>query len=266
MQVTNFNFNWKLLGLVAVLLAQVTCAPAQSNQNVVKKVFNADSGTQVSSNLPNSGFGQHFLQATVAQSGGTCNTQTVVTLQGSTDGTTYFNVTQPMYLSYAGNIFTKNVFANGVYPFLRVRASSSQAFCKYTVYYIGSVNPISNPQATLNTSNYTTTTITALASVAGTVSTIEINPTLDSQYVVYGAVVTNMDSADAATFQIVGCIAGPTYSGGGPTIRVLPNAASVVLPTSITPYLVSATGYNLCVLGLAAADSSAVLTVTYRLE
>lgn len=260
------NFNWKLLGLVAALLAQASCATAQSNQNVVKKVFNLASGTQVSSNLPNSGFGQHFLQAKVDQDGGTCNTQTVITLQGSTDGVTFFNVTQPMYLNYAGGITTKNVFANGVFPFLRVRASSAQIFCKFTVYYIGSVNPISNPQATLNTNNYTTTTVTAPASVAGTVTIVEINPTSDSPYVVYGATVTNMDSADAATFQIVGCIAGPTYSGGGPTIRVLPNAASVVLPTSITPYLVSATGYNLCVLGLAAADSSAVLTITYRLE
>ena len=259
------KFNFKLLGLVAVLLAQTSCANGQ-NQNVVKKVFSAESGSQVSANLPNSGFGQHFLKATVTEFGGVCNTQTVISLQGSTDGTSYFNVAQPMYLSYSGSVFTKNVFANGVFPFLRVRASSAQAFCKYTVYYIGSVNPISNPQATLNTNNYVTTTVTAPASVAGTVTTVEINPTSESPYVVYGAVVTNMDSADAATFQIVGCMAGPIYSGGGPTIRVLPNAASVVLPTSITPYLITSTGYNLCVLGLAAADSSAVLTITYRLE
>lgn len=266
MRTANFNFNFKLIGLAAVLLAQVSCATAQSNQNVVKKVFSLSSGTQNSANLPNSGFGQHFLQATVSEAGGTCNAQTVATLQASTDGTNYFTAATPIYLNYAGNILTKGVYANGVFPFLRVQMVSAQAFCKYTVYYIGSVNPISNPQSTLNTSNYATTTITAPASVGGTVSTLATNPTSDSRYVVYGSVATNLDSADHATFQIIGCLAGPTYSGGGPTLRALANGDSSILPASITPYLVSAVGYNLCVLGLAAADSSAAITVTYRLE
>lgn len=259
------NFNWKLLGLVAALLAQASCATAQ-NQNVVKKVFALSSGTQNSSNLPNSGFGQHFLQATVSESGGTCNTSTVATLQGSTDGTTYFGIAQPIALNYAGGILTGNVFTNGVYPFIRVAMVSTQAACKYVVYYIGSVNPISNPQATLNTSNYATIGATATADVGGLWTTIATNPTTAGKYVVYGAAFTNQDSADAGTFQIMTGNCSSTTTASGPLIRVVASQASVILPTSIVPYFTGFAGSNLCIQGVSAAASSAYITLTYRLE
>lgn len=265
----NRRVLWVWVWVVGLLLAVQTHCSGQSNQNVVKRVFNAASGTQNSGYLPNSGYGQHYFRATVAEDGGTCNTSSTFVLQASTDGVVFFPISTTVQLLYVSPLRREgSAFANGVYPFLRVAVTSNLAFCKYTVWYIGSLSPISNPQATLNAPNYVTEQFSINnGGGAGYVLNSLLGAVTSARYVIYGATLTNTHATNFADVNIVSCTMPSTIEATGPNLRAQANTNSIIAPAAITPIFIGTVGNSLCAqTGNATGGTTAVLSLTYRLE
>ena len=263
--------TWGVLVLL-LLLAQTNCNGQQGNQNAVKRVFNAASGTQNSSYLPNSGFSQHFIRGTVTESGGTCNDVVYITLQGSSDGSSFFAIAPTLQLVYATTTArVANSSGTGVYPFTRLAVTSPNAACKYTVWYTGSVLPAASPQSTVNSDgNYLIYTGTLNLAAPGDATFEVYPPTVTSgRYVVYGYTFVSNHATNSALvyFFSDNADACASVTKTGPYLKVFPNLNTIISPPSLVPAFIGAPGKALCAnINNSTGATSALYSVVFRVE
>lgn len=260
---------WLRLNLALLALSVIGCA--QNTSIIRQPIVNATATANYS--IGNIGQVQHFVFATVTQSGGTCNTGTTFYLQGSTDNATWNAIAPPVSLTYTGGITQGSMNASGLYPYLRLRVSYGGVVpaCVVNAWYVGTVIPFSNPQAILNTSNYLTQTLSVPVTAGLTSFTALTNqaPGTTAKPVIYGVVAGVSDAANAYSLVIQGMDSTCTTPSGfrltlyfaGTSVR------NTVLATSIVPYAIGNASTYICIGAQSAAGvTTPEVTVTYRYE
>ena len=257
---------------LAILIAWPALAQAPSS-SVIRKLVTNGTTSGATYTVPNIGQVQHQVIGSLTLNPGVCLLPVYLQLQGSGDGTNYFNIAPIITLDPAYTATSNvNTFGTGLFPNLRLKVTGASSVCVVNVWYIGTTTAFSNPQSVMNASNYTASSGTAAASVGGTTG-VKITPPVTSaglQPIIYGLMVYQSDTTNVYEYTIqsadsVGCtdpqgskISFKVGSAGGP---------NYVLPTSTVPYLIGGVGKGVCVTGTSAAGTNpATFTFISRYE
>lgn len=255
---------------VASFFLLLTCLPlaAQRSDTVSFRLFTNSLAAGGSGLIRNIGQSQHLFFVQASDSGGTCTLTASgfdFFIEGSLDGTTYIPIsTRTILMSTGSPSSTKQGygFANGAFPFLRARYTAHPLNCRIDAWYSGTIPTTAYPQLPkAQSAGY----FSSLARVSSAGSTIHLVNLSTGRIVVYGLALYNAAATanDVAIEARDGTCTGPV-SGVVLDVPGLPARQSVVLPTGIVPWFISAEGASLCLtLGSATLVNS---TIIYRIE
>lgn len=256
--------------LLIGLLVSAACWGQSTGQNVVTVLFNStncsgftststsqtitNNTTFTSSAVQNIGQSSHTVIANVT--GVTLPYQTVITLNGSSDGTNWIAIGNTRNTSIASTTATSQGFGYQAYPYVRAVVAvslGSNTSATVSIAYVGTSTPSKNLIEQVNNNNGSSALQTASNSYAVGGSNLllgSLGGSSTSPIVVYGAILT---IPSTLTTLAIGCgssrIAPAIITIGqsmGDTVMVLPLGlrawAQCTLPTDDLRMLTTGTG------------------------